>query len=94
MAIEPLSIRDMEQRTKDVYEAVAVMTQRAKQIIHERLVEEALNMESEQELTALDPMPEEKDPEDYVEQEKPTSIAINDFMNDKIKWHYDTEIEE
>lgn len=94
MAIEPISIRDMEQRTKDVYEAVAVMTQRAKQIIHERLVEKALTMESEHELSALDPMPEEKNPEDYVEQDKPTSVAINDFMSDKIKWHYNSEIEE
>ena len=94
MAIEPLSIRDMEKRTKDVYEAVVVMTQRSKQIIHERLVERALQVESEEELSALDPIPEEKDPEDYIELEKPTTIAIDDFMSDKIKWHYNTDIEE
>lgn len=94
MAIEPLSIRDMEERTKDVYEAVVVMTQRAKQIIHERLVEKALNMEGEEEFSALDPAPEEKNPEDYVELDKSTSIAINDFLSDKIKWHYSSELEE
>ncbi len=94
MAIKPLSIRDMEERTKDVYEAVAVMTKRAKQIIHERLVEKALNMEGEEEFATLDPVPEEKNPEDYIELEKPTSVAINDFLSDKIKWHYDTKTEE
>lgn len=94
MAIEPISIRDMEKRTPDVYEAVVVMTQRAKQIVHERLVDKALNMESEEELSALDPSPEEKNPEDYIELEKPTSIAIDDFMSNKIKWHLDTDIEE
>jgi len=93
MAIEPISIRDMEEKTNDVYEAVVIMTQRAKQIIHERLVEKAMNMEDEIELSALDPAPEEKDPEDYVELEKPSTIAIHDFMQDKIKWHYNTEVE-
>ena len=94
MAIEPISIRDMEKRTLDVYEAVVVMTQRAKQIVHERLVDKALNMENESEFSVLDPTPEEKNPDDYIELDKPTSIAINDFMSDKIKWHFDSEIEE
>jgi len=94
MAIEPLSIRDMEKRTDDMYEAVVVMTRRSKQIIHERLVERALNVESEEDFSALDPVPIEKDPEDYVEVEKPTTVAIDDFMSNKIKWHYNTDIEE
>lgn len=94
MAIEPLSIRDLEERTKDVYEAVVVMSQRAKQIIHERLVEKALNVESEDEFSALDPSPEEKNPEDYIELEKPTTIAIDNFMSDTIKWHYDTDLQD
>lgn len=94
MAIEPLSIRDMEEKTNDVFEAVVVMTKRSKQVIHERLVERALNMDDQEELSALDPIPEEKDPEDYIEIDKPTTVAINDFMTDKIKWHYNTDIVE
>jgi len=94
MAIEPLSIRVIEEKTNDVFEAVVVMTKRSKQVIHERLVERALNMEGQEELSALDPIPEEKDPEDYIEHDKPTTVAINDFMTGKIKWHYNTDIEE
>lgn len=94
MAIEPLSIRDMEKRTNDVFEAVVVMTRRAKQVVHERMVDRALNMENHSDYSALDPIPEEKNPEDYIELDKPSSVAINDFMNDKIKWHLESEVEE
>jgi len=94
MALKVLSIRDMEEKTMDVFEAVVVMTKRSKQIIHQRLVEKALNVEGEEELSALDPIPEEKDPEDYIELEKPSTVAINDFMSGKVKWHYINEIDQ
>ncbi|MFC1784985.1 hypothetical protein ACFL0J_05085 [Candidatus Neomarinimicrobiota bacterium] len=93
MALKPLSVRDMEEKTMDVFEAVVVMTKRSKQIIHQRLVEKALNAEGKEELSALDPIPEEKDPEDYIELEKPSTVAINDFMSGKVKWHYINEID-
>ena len=60
MALEPISIRDLEQKTEDVFEAVVVMTRRSKQILHQRLVEKVLNDEGVEELSALDPIPEEK----------------------------------
>ena len=94
MAFKPISIRDMEDKTLDVYEAVVVMTKRSKQIIHERLVERALSSEVGEELSALDPVPEEIDPDDYVEMEKPSTVAIDDFMAGKVKWHYIKQIEQ
>ena len=94
MAFKPISIRDMEDKTLDVYEAVVVMTKRSKQIIHERLVERALNSEVGEELSALDPVPEEIDPDDYVEMEKPSTVAIDGFMAGKVKWHYIKQIEQ
>jgi len=94
MALKTLSVRDMEEKTMDVFEAVVVMTKRSKQIIHQRLVEKALSTEGEIELSVLDPVPEEIDPEDYIELEKPATIAINDFMTGKVKWHYTNQIDE
>lgn len=93
MALKTLSVRDMEEKTMDVFEAVVVMTKRSKQIIHQRLVEKALNTEGERELSALDPVPEEINPEDYIELEKPSTIAINDFMTGKVKWHYISKLD-
>ena len=93
MALEPISIRDLEEKTEDVFEAVVVMTRRSKQILHQRLVEKMLNDEGVEELSALDPIPEEKDIEDYIELEKPSTIAINDFMSGQVKWHYINKID-
>ena len=93
MALEPISIRDLEEKTEDVFEAVVVMTRRSKQILHQRLVEKMLNDEGVEELSALDPIPEEKDIEDYIELEKPSTIAINDFMSGRVKWHYINKID-
>ena len=94
MALKPISVRDVEQRTKDVFEAVVVMTKRSKQIIHQRMVEKMLENEGEVELTALDAIPEEKDPEDYIEMDKPSTIAIEDFLSGQVKWHYVNVIDE
>ncbi len=93
MALEPISIRDLEEKTEDVFEAVVVMTRRSKQILHQRLVEKMLNDEGVEELSALDPIPEEKDIEDYIELGKPSTIAINDFMSGQVKWHYINKID-
>ena len=42
MALEPLSIRQMEELTDDQYEAVVVMSKRAKQVLNNRIVEQLL----------------------------------------------------
>ena len=94
MALKPISVREIEEKTMDVFEAVVVMTKRSKQIIHQRLVEKMLDDEGEIELTALDDVPEEIDPEDYIELEKPSTIAIEDFLSGQVKWHYTNQIDE
>lgn len=94
MALTPISVREIEEKTMDVFEAVVVMTQRAKQIIHQRMVDRMLDDEGEIELSALDAIPEEKDPEDYIEVEKPSTVAIEEFLAGKVKWHYTKPIDE
>ena len=42
MALEPLSIKNMEEKTSDILEAVIVMSKRAKQILSNRIVEEII----------------------------------------------------
>ncbi len=94
MALEPLSVRDMEKKTDDVFEAVVVMTRRSKQIIHQRMVERAMNEEGMEEISVLEAVPEEKDPEDYIEVDKASTLAIHEFMSGKVKWHYLDKIEQ
>ncbi len=58
------------------------------------MVDRMLDNEGEVELTALDAIPEEKDPEDYIEMEKPSTVAIDDFLAGQVKWHYIDQIDE
>ena len=87
MALEPLSIRNMEEKTSDIFEAVVVMSKRAKQILNNRIVEEIITSadEEEVEMGVYDQI-EEKNPEDYEELEKVTTTAVNEFVDGDIKW--------
>jgi hypothetical protein len=87
MALEPLSIRNMEEKTSDIFEAVVVMSKRAKQILNNRIVEELITSadEEEVEMGVYDQI-EEKNPEDYEELEKVTTTSVNEFVDGDIQW--------
>ena len=87
MALEPLSIRNMEEKTSDIFEAVVIMSKRAKQILNNRIVEEIITSadEEEVEMGVYDQI-EEKNPEDYEELEKVTTTAVNEFVDGDIQW--------
>ena len=87
MALEPLSIRNMEEKTSDIFEAVVVMSKRAKQILNNRIVEELITSadEEEVEMGVYDQI-EEKNPEDYEELEKVTTTAVKEFVDGDIQW--------
>ena len=87
MGVEPLSIKNMEEKTSDIFEAVIVMSKRAKQILSNRIVEEIIesNEEEELEMGVYDQI-EEKNPDDYEELEKVTTEAVNEFFDGDIKW--------
>ena len=86
MALEPISIRKMEERTNDQYEAVVVMSKRAKQVLNNRIVEDKISASVEQEEMGVYDEVIEVNPEDYEELEKPTTVAVNDFIDGKLKW--------
>ena len=77
----------MEEKTSDIFEAVIVMSKRAKQILSNRIVEEIIesNEEEELEMGVYDQI-EEKNPDDYEELEKVTTEAVNEFFDGEIKW--------
>ena len=87
MALEPLSIKNMEEKTSDIFEAVIVMSKRAKQILSNRIVEEIIESTEEEELEmGVYDQIEEKNPDDYEELEKVTTEAVNEFFDGDIKW--------
>ena len=92
MGLKPLSIKKMEDRTDDVYEAVVVMSKRAKQVLNNRVMEKMMDAAIEDvEMGVYDKVVDEN-PEDYVESEKVTTVAVNEFMDGKLELG-ETEVE-
>jgi len=85
MAVKPVSLRKMEEKTKNIYEAVVVMSKRARQINQERYEEQVMELSEELELDVLDESPDIK-PEDYEEKEKVTTKAMNEFLEGEVNW--------
>ena len=83
MAVKPVSLRKMEEKTKNIYEAVVVMSKRARQINQERFEEQVMEESEALELDVLDELPDIK-PEDYEEKEKVTTEAMDEFLEGKV----------
>jgi DNA-directed RNA polymerase subunit K/omega len=93
MAVKPISIREMEKQSDDIFETVVVMSKRAKQITQNRFMEQAMKEAEEFDMGALDELPPEPK-EDYEEETKPTTQAMDEFMDGDLKWQTLPEPEE
>ncbi len=83
MNIKSISFRNIESKTKNIYEAVVVISQRGRQVLHDRLVEKMLRENTEEEFGVLDELP---DYESIVNLEKPSSVAVKEFLNGDLSW--------
>lgn len=90
MSLEPISIRDMEDQSGDIYESVVVMSKRAKQVLSDRIVEEIIDSNEDEEMGVYDELVE-ANPDDYEELEKPTTISVNEFLEGEIDWKNNDE---
>ena len=90
MSLEPISIRDMEDQSGDIYESVVVMSKRAKQVLSDRIVEEIIESNDEEEMGIYDELIE-TNPDDYEELVKPTTVSVNEFLDGDIDWKKNDE---
>ena len=86
MAVKPVSLRKVEEKANNIYEAVVVMSKRARQINQERFEDQIMEVSEELEMDVLDELPDIK-PEDYEEKEKVTTEAMDEFLEGKVQWH-------
>ena len=84
MKVQTIHMADVFKRCDDIYAAVMVVAKRAKQIIDDRVV----------------PIDENEDVEDSIEfetpivttfEDKPESIALEEFINGKLQWRMPSE---
>ena len=92
MSLKPISIRDMEDQSGDIYESVVVMSKRAKQVLNDRIVEEIIESNDEEEMGVYDELIE-ANPDDYEELVKPTTVSVNEFLDGEIDWKKNDEDE-
>ena len=85
MAIKTIPLRSIEEKVDNIYEAVCVMFGQAKIILDERIVQASIKDAEEEDYGVFDEI-QEKSPEDYVEMEKTTSVAVNQFIDGDVKW--------
>ena len=85
MGLEPISIKNMEEKTNDLYEAVVVMSKKAKQVINERTIEKLMRVSDQTEMGVFDDE-ENINPEDYEELTKPTTVAVDSFVSGDLEW--------
>ena len=93
MAVKPISLRKVEEKANNIYEAVVVMAKRARQINQERFEDQIIEESEELEMDVLDELPDIK-PEDYEEKEKVTTKAINEFLEGEVNWRVLEDTEE
>ena len=86
MGIKTIQLRSIEEKVENMYEAVCIMSGQAKRVLDDRIVQASIKDAEEEEDYGVFDEVEEVSPEDYVEMEKTTSVAIEQFMEGSVKW--------
>ena len=85
MGLKTLPFRDIENKVDNLYEAVAVMSGQARNELQEQILNKTISSHKEEEFDVFDEV-EEPSPDDYIEREKITSVAIDKFFKGNVLW--------
>ena len=97
MAIKPLEIHTLESKAANVYEAIVVLSKRARQINEEMKIElnqrletiAALPSNTNSDEEEVDANPDQlKISLEFEKRVKPTESAIDELMGDKLEFRY------
>ena len=86
MGIKTVPLRSVEDIVENMYEAVCIMSGQAKRVLDDRILQASIKDAEEEEDYGVFDEVKEVSPEDYVEMEKTTSVAIEQFMEGSVKW--------
>jgi len=93
MSLQPLELTDLDKHAENIYEAIVVLSKRARQINEEMKIR--LNQELESFTTRIDTEEEiEINPEqmrisiEYEKMPKPTQAAVSDLLGQKLQYKY------
>lgn len=86
MGIKTVPLRSIEERVENMYEAVCIMSGQAKLVLDDRILQASIKDAEEEEDYGVFDEVKEVSPEDYVEMEKTTSVAVEQFIEGSVKW--------
>ena len=86
MGIKTIQLRNVEEKVENMYEAVCIMSGQAKRVLDDRILQASIKEAEEEEDYGVFDEVKEVSPEDYVEMEKTTSVAVEQFMEGSVKW--------
>ncbi len=96
MGLKTIPFRKIEEHTEDIFEAVTVISRRARQIIGDRYIIEEERRREEENLEEIGGGDEEIIPAYKVDAEidrdafnhtvKPTTMSIDEFLSGELKW--------
>jgi DNA-directed RNA polymerase subunit K/omega len=100
MAVKPLNLEEVAGKAENVYEAIVILLKRARQINEEMKIEFNQRIEMLQS-RIFEPEEESDQPQtnpdqiliaqEFEHRPKPTEIAINELLNDKLSFRYKEE---
>ena len=85
MGLKTLPFRDIEDQADNLYEAVAAMSGQARNELQEQILNKKIYSHKDEELDVFDEV-QEPSPDEYIEKEKITSVAIDKFFKGKVLW--------
>lgn len=91
MSIKTLKLKDIESKTANIYEAVVVISKRARQInneINDQIKSQLGNIEVDEE-SGDQNIDRESIISEFDRKAKPTSIAIKELFDDNLDFEYD-----
>ncbi len=101
MAIKPIDIRHLESKAANIYEAIVVMSKRARQINEELKIEFNKRLEMVQSKLMMESTDESVEPEvnpdqinvarEFEKLPKATDTALEELMGDKVEHRYKEE---
>ena len=86
MGIKTVPLRSVEEIVENMYEAVCIMSGQAKLVLDDRILQASIKDAEEEEDYGVFDEVKEISPDDYVEMEKTTSVAVDRFIEGSVKW--------
>lgn len=101
MAVKPVDLKTLEDRATNIYEAIVIMSKRARQINEELKIEFNKRIEMIQSMIMSEQSEETAEPEtnpdqikiarEFERMLKPTEIALDELLSGKLQFRYKEE---